>query len=277
MGNLSANEVKTGVIFGFLQQVFDLAKKFDTNRFAFCFDSRKSFRKMIYPEYKAKRKKDTTKDWDSLFEQIKQLRCDILPALGFKNIFIATGYEGDDLIAYIIEQNIGGDVFPTIIVSTDNDVLQLIDYDHRVYNFKEVITKDIFTDRMGGLGAWFWAEAKAVGGCDGDNVKGVKGVSDPAKSFNKDTGKYTSTAIKYLNKGASEKVVKKIGKCDIIISENRRLVHLPFRGRRVPDCKINLEGRFKKRAFIDVFSEYEMLSFLRKDKFSSWIKLFGLK
>lgn len=278
-GTLSANGQNTGVIFGFLQQVLSLAKKFDTNRFAFCFDHTESYRKKIYPEYKANRKKDVEdgKDWVSLFKQIIMLGCDILPELGFVNLFCSHGYEGDDLIAYVIEQNAESGVFPTVIVSTDKDILQLVDYDHSIYNFKEIITREIFTERMGGLGPWFWAEAKAIGGCDSDNVIGVKGISDPGKSFNKDTGKYTSAAIKYLNKTASEKVIKKIEKESILIAKNRKLVHLPFRGKREPMCKINRGEVLKKKDFIDIFSEYEMLSFLRKEKFADWVKSFKLK
>ena len=50
-GELSVNDLYTGVIFGFLRQVFSLADRFETNQFVFCWDSRQSFRKKIYPEY----------------------------------------------------------------------------------------------------------------------------------------------------------------------------------------------------------------------------------
>ena len=140
---------------------------------------------------------------------MKQLRKEILPALGFKNIFLKAGYESDDIITFVIDQN-RGEHYPIVIVSSDNDLLQLIDYDTSFYNFKERITFDIFTKRIDGLAPWYWAEAKAIGGCDSDNVKGIKGISDPAKSFNKDTGKYTSGALKYLKGTASEKLIKKM-------------------------------------------------------------------
>ena len=55
--DLSYEEERTGIIFGFLKQIFKLAQDFDTKTFIFCWDSAKSYRKQIYSDYKENRKK----------------------------------------------------------------------------------------------------------------------------------------------------------------------------------------------------------------------------
>ena len=115
---------------------------------------------------------------------------------------------------------------------------------------------------MFGLGPWYWGEVKAIAGCDGDNVKGIKGVGE-------------TFALKYLKGELSGKKFEDIEKSKGVIERNRKLVHLPFRWKdKIPDCKIDGEEVFKKKNFIDVFTEYDFVSFLRKEKFSKWLEIF---
>jgi 5'-3' exonuclease len=106
MGDLSYEERKVGVIFGFLLQLLSLSKLLKSNRFVFIWDSRKSLREQIFPDYKYKRKnKEKTKEEkemdDIAYAQFNILRTEIIPALGFQNNFMFDGYEADDLIAKI--------------------------------------------------------------------------------------------------------------------------------------------------------------------------------
>ena len=85
---LSYNDVSTGVVFGFMWQIFKLAKNYETMNFIFCMDSKKSKRKEIFPEYKSKRKKEKTeeeREFDELcyneFNEVYKL----LKKLGFNN------------------------------------------------------------------------------------------------------------------------------------------------------------------------------------------------
>ena len=55
MGNLSHGEKRVGVIFGFLQILFRIANRLETNDFVFCWDSDRSFRKLRFKEYKESR------------------------------------------------------------------------------------------------------------------------------------------------------------------------------------------------------------------------------
>jgi 5'-3' exonuclease len=53
---LSSGGARVDVVFGFFKTLLALVKKFETSNFVFAFDSNKSIRQMIYPEYKKKRR-----------------------------------------------------------------------------------------------------------------------------------------------------------------------------------------------------------------------------
>jgi len=53
---------RTEIIFGFLKTVFNMSRKFETERFIFCWDSKDSLRKELYPEYKANRRQNLTEE-----------------------------------------------------------------------------------------------------------------------------------------------------------------------------------------------------------------------
>src|SRR3990167_5779831 len=145
MGELSADEARTGVIFGFLLEVLKLAKKFNTNKFFFCWDSRKSKRRRIYPDYKQRGKEKTPDEIvliKEAYQQFTILRTEILLAMGFRNNFIQAGLESDDLMACLslIPKN-----RPMTIVSPDEDLLQMLDYGVDIWTGKKLVTRDSFS------------------------------------------------------------------------------------------------------------------------------------
>ncbi len=102
IGDLLFEDKGTGVIFGFLRQIQDLAVRFDYSQFIFAWDSTNSYRREMYPEYKRKNKKMTPEMVDLLRiakPQFPIIRTTILPSIGFNNNLIQTGLEADDLIA----------------------------------------------------------------------------------------------------------------------------------------------------------------------------------
>lgn len=264
--DLSYQEKKTGVIFGFIQKVISLAKKFETKNFIFCWDSKKSYRKLIYPEYKANRRKDLTEqekaDLQLAFEQFTELRTKTLLEMGFNNNLMQTGYEADDLIAKIVIENCNQSFW---IASTDQDMYQLLDkaamYNHKTKKktlYKDIVSKYSATPSL-------WAEVKAVAGCDSDNVKGIKGVGE-------------MTAIKYLQDRLLEGKIKdriESKEGQRIIERNRQLVYLPFQGRKKLNTKLK-EDSLKKDKFIEVFMRYGFESLLKKEAVENWAKPFNL-
>jgi 5'-3' exonuclease len=265
MGHLSTEEQATGVIFGFMKQILTLSLRMKTNEFIFCWDSRKSFRKNICPTYKANRHKDVTPEEEKirslLFDQISELRNSIIPKLGFKNNFIKTGYEADDLIAYTVLMNPKEEF---TIISTDQDLYQVLNDKVRIYN---IIKKNFFTradfEEKFQLHPTFFREIKAIAGCTSDFVKGIKGVGE-------------ATAAKYLRQEqVSISLVNKIHEGNDIIEKNRKLTYLPFTNGResIPDFGIPIKkDTLKLSNFKKLFIQLSFNSFL--NDMSGWERNF---
>jgi len=266
-GSLSVNKNKTGIIFGFFHSLLHLAKEFKTTDFIFCFDSNKSLRKRIYPQYKEKRKSALSdKDRASIQKQIKEIYS-ILPELGFNNVFRYTGYEADDIIAYLAYLNSyarcgSNNSIDFTIISTDQDLYQLLYYVNGMYDIKN---KKIYTYnnliKDHGICSTHWAKVKAIAGCASDNVKGVSGIGE-------------KTAIKYIRQIASKNQIEKIESNKEIISRNSILVTLPFK-----DKKFNIElneNNINRDKLIEVFDKYRFNSFLKRSKLKEWYKYFKI-
>jgi 5'-3' exonuclease len=158
------------------------------------------------------------KRYMSMAEQIKQLRTEILPGLGFKNNFLQSGYESDDLMAYIVKANKDAD---WLMVTSDNDMYQCLEYCD-IYNpqTKKVINAYSFVEKYR-IQPHQWVQAKAIGGCDSDNVPGVPGVSDPKRE--------TSKALKYIRGELTKgKIFERIESSYNLIDRNIALVALPL-------------------------------------------------
>jgi 5'-3' exonuclease len=274
MGDLSYQGQPTGMVYGFLRKIFSLCKEYDTNQIIYCWDSRKSYRKRIYPEYKGNRHSNHTEEEKEMFDyahsQMDTLHNTILPELGFRNNFHAIGYEADDLIALCAMRHPDN----YVIVSGDSDLYQLLyksrSYEVKIHNprtNKEFTVNDFW--KVFGIMPDKWALCKAIGGCDTDNVKGIRGVSDPAKS---ETSKALLWAKGLLEKGKIyDSIISKEGQ--EIISRNMMLVALPF----IKDKELKIEiqnEELHEGDFLDVFRELGFRSF--RKEFSEWCETFQL-
>jgi len=253
----------TEVVYNFCNQILFIANKFGCSNFIFCWDSGKYFRKNIYPTYKQK-KKALTKD-EKLFSRIthpqfSEIRRKLLPALGFKNIFIQTGMEADDVIASIVFKNKSTDF---VIVSTDEDLFQLLRSNILHYSpVKKVGTNLSKFKTNYGIEPNLWSDVKSIAGCVSDNVKGVDGVGE-------------KTAIKYI-KGevTSGKRFDDIKKNPDLIKFNKQLVTLPYKGTNV--FPIRPEQLYISN-FIKTFNRYKFESFLTQNRLKQWELSFNLK
>jgi 5'-3' exonuclease len=267
MTGLSYDEMQTGVMFGFLGEVFRLAKKFETNKFAFAWDSRKNYRKELYSNYKRKRtERVKTPEEQELSEianeQFTLLRKHVLPYMGFKNVYLKTGYEADDIIANIVMYNSSD--YDFIIATADEDMFQLLNK-AKIYNLrkKTLYTVKEFTKDYG-IPANKWKEVKAIAGCGSDNVEGVKGVGE-------------KTAIKYL-KGELKKGValENIKKSYEVIERNRILVTLPYQHNKMEEIILDFDDEiFSFENFYKVCDEYGFYSF--KKNINEWNKIFEME
>lgn len=270
---LSHERQKTEVIFNFMQGLYMLAERFQPRVWAFTWDSRKNYRKKIYPEYKAGRhsseKTQEEIDLDKVaYPQFTRLRRDIIPNLGFQNNFIQTGYEGDDIIASIVldyKKQFG----PAMIAASDQDLFQLLAWAD-MYNpiTKKIKTSDSFVDEYNILPS-MWGHVKAIAGCgggknkSGDNVQGIEGVGE-------------LTAIKWLTKTlkSTTKAYKNIDAGDDIIERNKPVVMLPFKGTETFKLK---EHNLYSRDFMNVFEKLGFKSYMKAEIFREWEEHFKLR
>lgn len=231
MGALSYEDEKTGVIFGFLMQLLSYAKVFKTNDIIFCWDSKESKRSKIYPEYKANRiNNDATDEEIELkkqgYKQFDTLRKEILPDMGFKNVYMQKGYEADDLIATTVEYH----ERDFTIITADQDMYQLLDFaDMWNPTSKKLYTYDDFVENWGILPEK-WIVIKSLAGCSSDNIRGISGVGE-------------KTAAKYLRKELkpTTNTYKKIkSKVTDLLNVNTQLVKLPFKGTNIYKIQNNV-------------------------------------
>ncbi len=105
-----------------------LTKRFHFDDIYFVSDSKEgNWRKILYKEYKGKRVKDETIDWNFVFDSYEKFKQKIYKLRNVKT-FELPGLESDDFISYIVKkQNNSGTSF--VILSSDGDLQQLINYD----------------------------------------------------------------------------------------------------------------------------------------------------
>ena len=283
---LSYQEELTGVIWGFLYRLYDFAKQFETNRFLFCWDSRKSYRKLEFPDYKANRhyeKPPGVQESDSrIYAQFAKLKNEILPAIGFKNIYHRIGWEADDIIAVVLRDLVVGIAMglvegKPVIISTDKDLYQLLD--HCVIfrplsgSKKELVTYKLFRERYG-VTPQQWTHVRALEGDPSDNIPGIKGVGvKNAIRFVQGTLKATARIRQEITKDVSQEIIRR----------NVRLMDLPYAGLPSDDKAGFRMFPFEKDetlsldAFIRICERYNFGSFLKTDMLNEWRTLFSME
>lgn len=256
--NIKSNDIPVGIVYGFLQDIMMLGKKFSTNKFIFTWDSKKSLRKRIEPSYKAKRHVGISKaEMESLkdtWRQFELLRREILPLMGFRNIFIATGFEGDDLIAEISRRL----KRECLIVGSDEDLFQLLDSSDMYIPGKEKIMNEAVLLHERKFTPMQWIKMKAICGCSSDEVKGIKGVGEKTlSSFFAGTLKTTYKTYNSIIKNRTK-----------FLNKNLPLVRLPFKN--TPHCEL-LKDELSYPLFKDLCIEYGFTSFLEGKRNEFWI------
>jgi 5'-3' exonuclease len=259
MVKLSFDEMRTEIVFGFFLKIMQLSNLFETNQFSFVWDSPRNLnlRKKIFPAYKEKR--DDKTEEEKIVDRITYPQLDIiqetLTELGFANNFKITGYEGDDLIASIVNNNKG----PFCIVSSDSDLYQLLSKNVYMYSLKtkkRYYSSDL--EKEYGVGPEAWATVKALGGCITDEVPGVKGVREKTAS------KFIQGKLPVCRPTYSAILASKE-----LFERNKRLVTLPFEG--TPDITLR-EDNLDYSKFLSFFNRHGFESLLTKENRLKWRK-----
>ena len=261
---LSYRGGRTEIIYGFLKSILDIAEHLQSNQFAFAWDSKQSIRKEMYPEYKEQRVKqreelseeDREKEMIA-FKQFDQLRRDVLPAIGFSNVFRKKGYESDDIIASIVNTR------RCIVVSGDEDLYQLLDL-CSIYNTRkhEILTGKMFR-RIYKIAPEDWIMVKQLGGCTSDSIKGILGIGQ---------GRALSYVRGVLKGKMRERIDSEEG--NAIRDRNKPLVALPLEG--IGNFPIQ-EDTLLLEDFKDVCKKFGLKSFLKPENLQKWEKVFDME
>lgn len=198
MGNLALSDgTPTGGIYGFAAIAMEIVKRLNPSQVVVAWDSKTSTakRKAIFADYKAGR----VKPGDDFYVQIPLLK-ELIIDLGWDFIEVDE-YEADDIIGTLSKQadeTFGTDgkcEYETYIVSSDLDMLQIVDDNTRMYRilkgFSEIEEIDVkeVEAKYGILKSQF-LDLKALKGDNSDNIPGVPGIGE-------------KTAVKLLNEYGS--------------------------------------------------------------------------
>ncbi len=188
MGALSTSDgTPTGGIYGFAAIAMEIVRSLDPTKVVVAWDSKSSTakRKELYPEYKAGR----VKPGDDFYAQIPMLR-ELVLALGWSFVE-CDAYEADDIIGTLALQADEEGEWETYIVSSDLDMLQIVDENTRMYRvlkgFSKLEELDVpAVERKYGIKKFQFLDLKALKGDASDNIPGVAGIGE-------------KTAVKLLN------------------------------------------------------------------------------
>ncbi len=165
----------TNALYGFVSMINKIVDEERPSYMAVAFDIGKNFRHEKYLDYKAGRKEIPP----DLLKQMPIAK-KILKAMGIVSLE-KENYEADDIIGTIVKMCLEDKEFDSTIVSSDHDLLQLINNETDVkllkqkdyirYN-EETFIKDY------GIKPINIIDLKALAGDSSDNIPGVKGVGD---------------------------------------------------------------------------------------------------
>ena len=175
-GALEARKIEVQAIFGVLQTLRKLKKKFPEYKPVMLYDGKAKFRTDIYPQYKGNRNID--KAMEAARESYMIQLPIILDALSFLGVTTIKNdlLEADDLAGILSRAGTKRDT-RTMLVSRDGDWLQLIDSHVSVHNpFEDTTTSEKnFVEVTGYVDGEAFLQAKAMHGDSSDNIPPIGG------------------------------------------------------------------------------------------------------
>ena len=211
----------SGAIFGFFKSLHMYIDRFQPNDVYITFDNGHSpLRDKLLPEYKEHRQ-NISYDRESLFAQ-KAVIMKILRMLRIKYLFDknnSTGFEGDDLLAYLYFKKISKECLVTI-VSSDKDFNQLLTTDRvKIFNpRKEEYVRQTNCESLFGYTPYETVDYLSLVGDSSDDIPGFPGIG-PVKA-RKFLDKWQSIA-KYLELNADAKMKE-------VYERNKQLIDLKW-------------------------------------------------
>jgi len=191
----------TGALYGISAMLMKIIRELKPDYIVACYDlPEPTFRHEAYKDYKAGRSKTE----DALVNQIDRSR-DIFESFSIP-IYEKPGFEADDILGTIVEQEKENKGLDIIIASGDMDTLQLVNNNRvRVYTLKKGINDTIIYNEKAvkerfGFAPELLVDYKGLRGDPSDNIIGIAGIGE-------------KTATTLITKfGTIEEIYKKLKK-----------------------------------------------------------------
>ena len=193
MGNLATSKGEpTSGVYGFAVIAMEIVRNIQPDQVVVAWDKARTStakRLAIFKDYKAGRVRPP----EDFYAQIPLLR-ELISALSW-GFMEADEYEADDIIGTLARQADEAGDYMTYIVSSDLDMLQIVDENTKMYRilrgFSDLEEMDIpaIEEKYGILKSQF-LDLKALKGDNSDNIPGVPGIGE-------------KTAVKLLNEYGS--------------------------------------------------------------------------
>ena len=170
--------MNTSVVFGFVKFLRDIQKRERPDLLGVAFDPKGgSFRRDIFPEYKANRS-ETPEDILLSIPYVKR----VLDAMCIPILEVA-GYEADDVIGTLSQKGVeaGYDVY---MVTPDKDYGQLVRDNCRIYKQRgaegsiEIVDREAIREKYGIDDPQLVRDIRALWGDASDNIPGVPGIGE---------------------------------------------------------------------------------------------------
>ena len=262
-GNLMKNSkgFPTNGLYGLVNMLNKIIKEENPKYMLVAFDKGKTFRHDKYKEYKDGRIK-TPEDLLMQFKVAKEL----VPLMGIK-CFEIDNYEADDIIGTYSKIISNDDKYEGLIVSSDKDLLQLINFNITVKLLKSkdyiMMDENTFKETYG-LDPIKMIDLKGLMGDSSDNIPGVKGIGEKTalkllQKFNSLEGIYEN--IDDITGSTKQKLID--GKESAIMSKDIATIYkdVPVTY-KLSDLIYNGEQEGLK----NMYEELEFYSFLKKEK-----------
>lgn len=176
-GNMMKNskDFPTNGLYGLVNMLNKIIREEKPEYMLVAFDKGKTFRHEKYLDYKGGRN-ETPDDLKKQFSVAKKL----VPLMGIK-CFEIDNYEADDIIGTYSKMALIDPEFETTIVSSDKDLLQLINEETEVKLLKQKdyirMNEETFMDTYG-IKPIKMIDLKGLMGDASDNIPGVKGIGE---------------------------------------------------------------------------------------------------
>ena len=265
MGNLSLSDgTPTGGVYGFAAISMEIVKKLNPTKVVVAWDSKTSTakRKALFKDYKAGR----VKPGEDFYTQIPLLE-DLVKSLGW-NFVELDDYEADDIIGTLSEQADREGDYETYIISSDLDMLQIVDENTHMWrilkgfsNIEQLDIKEI--EEKYGIKKSQFLDLKSLKGDASDNIPGVPGIGE-------------KTAAKLLNDyqtldGIYEHIDDITGSTKTKLETGKDSAYLSKKL-----AKIMFDAPIKLNDIPDfVFNKDQVIAGLKKLEFNSLIRRMG--